>query len=1514
MREFIEKMAAPVSILVSLYLKGEFRMSTAQRLRRGATAALLLAAGVLPGFAAEGPAPTAQIRFTAEPPVIDGRLDDACWQGADTVTGFTVPVSLDLARDPSEVRILFDEERVSLALKAYESSPESMSCEGGVFRTESFEVFIQPDPAQEVYYQIAVSVTGEVYTGRIKSKWSPDIEVATSVEAGFWAAELALPLADLGMTSPRADTPVRFNICRNDWAAPGGKRKGTAGYSSFSLLEIADFHVPEVWSTATMTRKQTAPRKVVNAPPHRNLLENPEFDLAGNSRAVGWLSAYWRNGDVQRRETMAMSGEWIVAAKGKTYVVVQQKVDLTPGAVYTVRVKARRLGQCAFGIHQIYRNGTSSPILWNCPLTTGFRYYYAPFTANANTRTLGFYRLGPRTETDGLDLASIHLFEGKLSPLAIRRYVRTGMTKKVAGTELPIPPNFLGSRHAGGKLRLLAIAYTLYTSREIEELLAGLDVDADILISTGWNQDTYYTEGDPRRVQERLEKGEYDLYLLGSVAVNRVGEELAGKVFANVEKGAGLLISFRETVSDGRFKVISRYKAEPVPADHYLAAGLPAELYPQGRPIKTILEARVGKGRIVVGDFGVWDFQLRVPRETLSYLTFPHQRYSRAWLARLLYYGADRVPLAIAGIEVKGNEVRVRFAGTRQPSELEWHVADKNGKLISRGRTTTRDMRSEIVLPELTLSGYHALALWLKDGAGAVLDYSAYAIQHVGPRIAALESAREFYTGTEPGEFTAALADADESMVLTWRIEDFSGRILESGRAPAAATVRFTVPLTSVYTNLARLWVCLRAGETERDAQRFAVHLPDRDGQRILSDFNVTVWPDGCTNPDAAPFINRSLEAIGIRAKNQTYHELSLSDGLGTTTNLACGEFWASVPKTKHVRKPSLRDPDVLRKMTDKVKIRAQYDRKFGPFSVQIVDEPESSPRWAFVEVDAHPESLKVYRRRMRTKYGSIERFNQRCSTGHASFDEIGLVLTEQARQRENFAEFIEWRNYMADTWVEAFRLVADTYHAENPGTPISMENSFGQRALNGNDYWKLLTKGGFGFANEYTDAITNKPIRSFAEFYRSFRPDMRVWGFIGYGFSKDSAQFKPWWFALHRFGGFSYFATAGERPGQGAWNLVSIPGFGLTRKGQILKEGGMSELLSGLGRVFLEYEWHKRDIAVLYSQPSMLVAWCRGTEKRDEDLVKGSPYHDFFHSRHAVARLLEELLFQYDFVSPEQIADGKLDSYRVLVLPHIEAMSDACVQKVTEFANRGGTVVTDIVPGTYDELGTPRRQPPFPNPNGTSFVRFAATFDDRDEPSRREMIALLDRAGVEPILRCGDVVSTYGREAMRFVRGDLNVYAVIRDYRRSTDTTEQEFVFPREGHLYDLRRGEYLGETDRVRWAIPNAGTEVYGQYPYEVTGITIESPPEVQGGTDLLANIKVATSIGSAGHHVFHLEVVPPQGEVRWLMKRNLAGPEGHVAFRFRMAENDPNGTWTLRVTDIMSGKKATREFVLY
>ncbi|MFH2068701.1 MAG: sugar-binding protein [Candidatus Omnitrophota bacterium] len=1465
---------------------------------------------------------TAEIRFVTAGPVIDGKLDDPAWKKADVLTGFTVPGDMDMARDQSEARMLFNKEYLYVGLKAYESSPGLMVREAtSVFGTDSVEFFIQPDQDKETYYQVAVSTAGKVYTGMMLSPaWSPALKVATGQADGSWTVELAIPLSDLGITAllPGAEKKVRFNICRNDWAEPA---RGTeAKYSSFSPLGIASFHVPEMWSSGVMTLKPGEPREVVNKPRYVNLMANPEFDFHKDNYPSDWQipQNYWQNGDVSRRETMAMSREWIIAATGEAYVVMRQDVKLIPGKTYTVRVKARKFGECNLGIIV-----SGSTILWNCPLTTDFRYYYAIFKAGEKPAELIFYRMGPQTKIDGMEFASVHLFEGQISPLSIRQFIRTGLEKKAENTEIPLPPNYYGV--TGEKTRVMAVAYRLFTAREYLEIFAGLNIEADILITTGANQDTYYTETDPDLVEQRLDGNQYDVYMIGGMAVGRVGEALAKKISENTEKGAGLIINAKH--ARGNFKdLLARYKPAPAEPTHYLKQGLPTELYPMDDPAGEIKTSRADKGRIVEVALGYWDFKIYLPDAdgTLAYLTFPHQRYSSAWFARVIYYASGKHETTISNISFENGHISTGIEGAASGAQLQWQLEDKNGRPVSGGIIPVKYNQAGFALPRLTMAGNYILGLWLKDGNGSVMDYNACAVKNEGPGIAQLESAREFHTGAEPGEFTAKLDGFDDTMTLDWELEDFAGRVLESGSVKAARTVRFEVPLDAVYTNLARLWVYLKSGGIELDAQRFAVYLPDRDRARLLNDYTVSVWPEGCTNPDAAPYVNRSLEMMGIRAKQHTTHILSLNDGLGTTANLthSGGQHFipsdgSGKPVINNIRQPSLSDPKILKEIEDGAKKRAESDRKYGPILAGVVDEPGLTSRNSRDEVDAHPESLKGYRKRMQEKYGTIERFNQRCSTNYKSFDEIGLVLTKEARARQNYAEFVEWNNYIVDRYVEAFRLATDSYHSQDPDVPISMQNSFGQRALGGNDYWKLLTRAGFGFSNEYTSMVQmDDPFRNFDELYRSFRPDMRVWGYIGYTWSKDYATFQPWWFALHRYGGFSFFSATGLDPGEVSWNLLDLPGLGLSQKGQLLKNGFEdSKLSDGLGKVFLEYDWAKRDIAILYSQPSLLVAWCRGTEQGQNDLVANSPYRNYFYSRHSARYLLEELLYQYDFVAPEQLDEDILNSYKVLILPHIEALSDANVQKITAFLKRGGVVISDIIPAGYDELGTPRGDSPFNDmKNKAGFVLFDNIFNDKDQLQREKMLALLNEKRIEPIIRCDDAASTSGREAMHFVKKDMHLYAVTRDFRRSTDSKEQQFVFPAPGHLYDVRESRYLGETDRVTCAIPNAGTKVYGLYPYQVTGIAVNVPERVQAGTDLSADIRLKTSTGKAGHHIFHVEVLPPEGEARWFMKRNIVAPEGNTVFKFRMAENDPEGNWTLRITDVMTGTTATKEVSLY
>ncbi|MDD4018503.1 MAG: hypothetical protein PHV28_11230 [Kiritimatiellae bacterium] len=1254
---------------------------------------------------------------------------------------------------------------------------------------------------------------------------------------------------------------------------------------------------------------------IANRSPAVNLLANPEFDLAVSNNPVAW-SYESGSGDVTRQETMALSGEWIIKASGNAYVFLKQWTRLEAGKTYTVRVKARRFGDCALGFGQIVKKGAGfpmSPILWDCPLTTDFTYYHAAFKALDNSVMLAFYRMGPHTKSDGVDIASVHVFEGIKSPLEIRKIARGGAKKPIEGTAIPIPPNAYGVRKE--PLNVLAIASGLQSSREYLEIFSGLAVDADILITSGKNQDTYYTDNDPDVIKKRLDKNGYALYMVGHRTVNRPGEALAKKIADNIERGAGLVLNAGK--DGGNFKgLLAKHKPQLLATNHYVKAGLPLALYPQAKdPVCSLMEANAGEGRIVVTDIGGEEFKIPINPEAYSYMTFPCQRYSSAWLARLIYYAAGKSQSVISDVVYGDGKAAVQCVGAGKGAGLDWKLDDKNGNPVSNGTVGFTGNPARITLPAMTLSGPHALSVWLKDAKGGVLDYCALAVNNDGPSIADCVSAKEFYTGTEEGAFTVKLKGFDAAMRVGWALEDFAGRTLESGSVKAAETVNLSVPLDAVYTGLARLRVFLRSGDKELDARRFAVYLPDRDRPRILNDFNVSVWP-GAQSPDAPhAYMNRQLERIGVRAQSPAGSApVLLNDGFAVGSSLGLGDIFCSLyPSKDHVRNPSVGNPDVLKHMAAGVERNAKSTRKYGLMSAMICDEPNDASPASAEEIDAHPENLKEYRRRMQVKYGTVEKFNARCSTAHKSFDEIGLVLTQDARSRENFAEFIEWRNYNVDRWIEAFRLCVDSFHSQNPDVPIALANSFGPRALSCNDYWKLSMDTGFGFSNEYTSMVYlgDNPFYDFDELYRSFRPDMRVWGWVGYFWSnKQQPAFEPWWFALHRYGGLAFFAATSFTPGGGSYNLLDVPGLGLTELGRLLKDGlSDSRLLDGVGKVFLEYDWKKRDIAILYSQPSMLVAWCRGKEKGRDGLVPGSPYYNWHHSRNNVRYLLEELLYQYDFISPEQVRQGVLESYKALVLPHIEALSDDEVKRVSAFMEKGGTVITDIAPAAYDDLGTPRKEAPFKAAKDNKLVVFGSLFKSKDTGQGEKMFALLKERGIEPIVQCNDAVSTYGREAMHFVNGDMNVYAITRNFARSQDGKEQQFTFPTEGFLYDVREGKYLGKTNRISCVIPNAGTKVFGHYPYQVKGIKMDVPAEVRGGKDLVAAIKVKTSAGKAGHHVFHIEVLPPEGEARWFMKRNVAAPDGRVTFTFRMAENDPKGIWALRVTDIMTGTTGTK-----
>ncbi|MYH49505.1 MAG: hypothetical protein F4151_08250, partial [Gammaproteobacteria bacterium] len=64
-----------------------------------------------------------------EAPTVDGRLDEAAWQQAQVMTGFTQrePMDGQPASERTEVRVVFDEEALFVGVWAFDSQPENIT-------------------------------------------------------------------------------------------------------------------------------------------------------------------------------------------------------------------------------------------------------------------------------------------------------------------------------------------------------------------------------------------------------------------------------------------------------------------------------------------------------------------------------------------------------------------------------------------------------------------------------------------------------------------------------------------------------------------------------------------------------------------------------------------------------------------------------------------------------------------------------------------------------------------------------------------------------------------------------------------------------------------------------------------------------------------------------------------------------------------------------------------------------------------------------------------------------------------------------------------------------------------------------------------------------------------------------------------------------------------------------------------------------------------------------------------
>lgn len=156
-------------------------------------------------------APPIAIRATpaTTPPVIDGRLDDEVWLGAEVIDDFTQvnPVNGAPPTERTEVRVLFDADHLYLGVRCFDTDPSaivarSMARDAGHGSDDRVVITLDTFADRRNGYIFVVSAAGGKRDGiiegtRTRYEWDGLWDARARVDDEGWTAEIAIPTKTL---------------------------------------------------------------------------------------------------------------------------------------------------------------------------------------------------------------------------------------------------------------------------------------------------------------------------------------------------------------------------------------------------------------------------------------------------------------------------------------------------------------------------------------------------------------------------------------------------------------------------------------------------------------------------------------------------------------------------------------------------------------------------------------------------------------------------------------------------------------------------------------------------------------------------------------------------------------------------------------------------------------------------------------------------------------------------------------------------------------------------------------------------------------------------------------------------------------------------------------------------------------------------------------------------------------------------------------------------------------------
>lgn len=1081
-----------------------------------------------------------------------------------------------------------------------------------------------------------------------------------------------------------------------------------------------------------------------------------------------------------------------------------------------------------------------------------------------------------------------------------------------------------------GPLRTLFVA-PRFTMRDAVELARRLELAADHVML--WDaqhvgRDSNRTEpplpGASRedtlaRLRELL-AGEHDLLVIGNVDMAILPLDIVAAAARKIEAGCGLVVSSygHEALSIADvFPGLTRADAPP---------------WFQQSADATVSCYTLDQGRVVElgwpGNRAVTHFLLP---ETSGHLSETHGPFDACYSLPMhaLRWAAGRDPsLYIEGVEdlgvqrpdpstippnlsteeVQGVFDQVARASVRpymihlngaasQPCLLETRLRREGSPVRAVARTTLASGQDRCRVDLPAGPGRYSLEVLLLDRKERLLDWRTETLTVQGwPEFSELLASKSVLRPND----TLTLRTYFRPLMLEPRAFVVYARATDAFNRVVSETY-VDVSIDAGYTEIEMEFADLIAPRVSIEA--FALEIYDRNPDEVRlgmaacatlsmpvrvpakrNDFTLWVSGDITGEHNALGFLD-VLAGAGVDAvvtQGRAVAGIHLA-GAGLCSVLTLGQYSADFAREGLVRSPCLTDPAYLGRETEKLGVKAEALAPYasGLFSLGagncIVGSDENACQ--------SPTCLEGFREVLKTEYKTLGALNATWKSNWSSWDAIRPRGQDEAASSHAYASWVDFRSYM-DSVFAGFHGAAR--EAIRKGEARSLA---GLRAIsNPGPYagydWSTLAPE-LDFIGFDADPVTMAQLRSYM-LPRTFA------GVSAEPVSLAQARWAPWRAVLHGMSGLWLDAAYGGSDAPGPFVPLAPDGQPFPLFSALAEETG--RIKKGIGKVLMRARRKSSLIAIYDSRATYYLDALSPTGQASMGVQQAQ-----------CMRALEDLGYQYDFISSRQVEQGLLRNYRVAMLPGIRALSALENAELARLAQRGHVFSTAKADGYFDEHGRPTSAPAWLEE--ASVRLFDGSFP------RAELAEVLPATDATPVVK---LVAKKGDpraiEGVGYRYGKAEIIALLCRPDGEDKIVKAVLHLPREGFVYDMLRSPESSSTPVARRSgkksvkLARGEAALFAVLPYEVTRLHLVAPPMAQAGRRLPLFVAVETRNGVPGEHIVHVEIVQEAtGKVLRHYSKNMVCGNGEGRTYIPLALNERPGRYTIVAHDVLSGKRA-------